>query len=229
MAMSKRSDDYSPIQDLYTTVKFIASECLIGDAIGKMGDERLGLLRSVIKHCHRKQPKELKQAVLDFNAALKQFRVEEKVCKELDAGAASPPFVEHILEQAYARCVAPKSNLLREYEGFSNNVYGEIKPMFVREIIKAAGLKETDCFLDMGSGTGNVVLQVAAECLCESYGIEIMENPASLAKKQRNEFVVRMRYYGKPVGRIYLKQGDFLAENSIQEVITKSDVIFVNK
>lgn len=63
----------------------------------------------------------------------------------------------------------------------------------------------------------------------ESYGIEIMENPASLAKKQKNEFVSRMYAYGKPCGRIFLKQGDFLLDDGIQAVIAKADVIFVNK
>ena len=91
------------------------------------------------------------------------------------------------------------------------------------------GIKNTDLFLDLGSGIGNVVLQVAAECLCDSYGIEIMENPAQLAKKQRNEFEARMQLYKKPYGRIYLKQGDFLKEESIIKLISKADVIFVNK
>ena len=54
---------------------------------------------------------------------------------------------------------------------------------------------------------GNVVLQVSASTLCESYGIEVMHNPSSLAKKQRTEFCSRMAAYGKPCGRIYLKQG----------------------
>ena len=99
----------------------------------------------------------------------------------------------------------------------------------MREIIKNAGIKKDDLFLDLGSGIGNVVLQVAAECLCDSYGIEIMENPAQLAKKQRNEFLARMQYYKKPCGRIFLKQGDFLAEKSIIKLIAKADVIFVNK
>ena len=99
----------------------------------------------------------------------------------------------------------------------------------MREIIKNAEIKKEHVFLDLGSGIGNVVLQVAAECLCECYGIEIMENPAQLAKKQRNEFLARMQYYQKPCGRIFLKQGDFLKETSIIKLISKADVIFVNK
>ncbi|KAJ3327005.1 Nucleosomal histone H3-Lys79 methylase, partial [Kappamyces sp. JEL0680] len=215
--------------DLYTTVQFIAQECLSTQTAGSLGDTRQGILRSIIKACHRRLPKQLKEAVHEFNQVLARLKDDRGVSSETDDGPVSGAFVDHVLEQAYARCVAPKAHLLREYEGFSNNVYGEIKSIFVREIIRSTNLSGSDVFLDMGSGTGNVVLQVAAECLCESYGIEIMENPASLAKKQRTEFLSRMRYYGKPVGRIYLKQGDFLAEDSIQQVIAKADVIFVNK
>jgi predicted RNA methylase len=113
--------------------------------------------------------------------------------------------------------------------GFSNNVYGEIKQNFVFELIKQANITAQDTFLDMGSGTGNVVLQVAAQCLCPSYGIEIMEIPSNFAKRQRNELLSRMRCYSKPCGRIYLKQGDFLEDPSISDIISTATVIFVNK
>lgn len=73
--------------------------------------------------------------------------------------------------------------------GFSNNVYGEVKHKLVKEFIKIADIRPHHVFLDMGSGIGNVVLQVAAQVLCESHGIEIMEKPASLAAKQCDEFV----------------------------------------
>ena len=37
------------------------------------------------------------------------------------------------------------------------------------------------------------------------------------------------RYYAKPCGRVVLKQGDFLEDEEINQVISKADVIFVNK
>ena len=80
----------------------------------------------------------------------------------------------------------------------------------------------------MGSGIGNVVLQVAASCLCESWGIEILESASTLAEKQRVEFVNRMRYYGKPCGKITLKCANFLHDSETHDVIRRADVIFVN-
>ncbi len=81
----------------------------------------------------------------------------------------------------------------------------------------------------MGSGIGNVVLQVAAQCLCESWGIEIQENASMLAERQRVEFVNRMRAFGRPCGKIVLKRGDFLEDFEVHSVIKRADVIFVNK
>ena len=102
----------------------------------------------------------------------------------------------------------------RKYVGFSNNVYGEVRHRLVNDIIRDAGILPHHTFLDMvrpplwalchglfdrpiifqGSGIGNVVLQVAAQCLCDCYGIEIMETPARLGKMQEREFLSRMRF-----------------------------------
>ena len=187
--------EYNPVQDLYLTVQTIGQNCLNDKQREIAGDTRNGIIRSIVKYCHKKSPQQLKQAVLDFNKVMTGFKDDGAFEQnEIRGAAAKPPLVDHILEQAYCRSVAPSANLLNNYEGFSNNVYGEIKHSFVRELIKQADIQPHHIFLDMGSGIGNVVLQVAAECLCECYGIEIMEIPCELAKKQKAEFLSRMRF-----------------------------------
>ena len=57
----------------------------------------------------------------------------------------------------------------------------------------------------------------------------MMENPARLAKKQKNEFLARMQSYLQPCGKVFLKRGDFLSDSSIDAILPKADVIFVNK
>ena len=53
--------------------------------------------------------------------------------------------------------------------------------MFVSELIRTVPIKPGDIFLDMGSGVGQVTLQVAAEVDLEhSYGIELRDVPASV-------------------------------------------------
>jgi hypothetical protein len=223
------TDEYAPLHDIYTTVQLIASD-VVPEEYTELGDERNGIIRFIMKACHKKSGIDLIEGVKEFNKVLLDYRAKG-IFEDMETKGprASDDLIRHILEQSYARSIGPSAHLLNHYEGFSNNVYGEIKSIFVSEIIKQSNIESDSVFLDMGSGIGNVVLQVAAECLCDSYGIEIMETPSVFAKKQRTEFVSRMKYYGKPSGRIYLKQGDFLTDESISQVISKADVIFVNK
>ncbi|KAJ1327220.1 hypothetical protein BSLG_010562 [Batrachochytrium salamandrivorans] len=221
--------EYNPINDIYVTTQMIGQHCISKEYAKEIGDPRSGIIRSVIKACHRRDPIALQSAVSDFNAVVVRLKGQGVFEQdEIRGPPASCELITHILEQAYARSVAPLAHLLNNYEGFSNNVYGEIKHSFVRDIIKHADIQPHHTFLDMGSGIGNVIIQVAAECLCESYGIEIMDIPSDLAQKQKAEFLSRMRYYAKPCGRIVIKQGDFLEDPEIHEIISKADVIFVN-
>ncbi|KAJ3085790.1 Nucleosomal histone H3-Lys79 methylase [Quaeritorhiza haematococci] len=220
---------FNSITDLRETIEVIVESCVPPKYANRFGDTKTGIMRRIIKACNRRIADDLKAAIDEFNECLREIR-NMKVFSgfECKGQPAEYPFVAHILEQAYARAVGPYSHLLCKTRGFSNNVYGEVKHILVHEFIRKAGIKPHHTFLDMGSGIGNVVLQVAAECLCESYGIEIMENPSKLAIAQCNEFVSRLRYYGKPCGKIVLKQGDFLDDPEIDDVIRRADVIFVN-
>ncbi|KAJ3316902.1 Nucleosomal histone H3-Lys79 methylase [Gonapodya sp. JEL0774] len=80
----------------------------------------------------------------------------------------------------------------------------------------------------MGSGIGNVVLQIAATVLCESWGVEVMPYPAKFAAMQKREFLSRMRYYAKPCGLISLKLGDMCEDKDVSEVLKRVDVVYVN-
>lgn len=110
-------------------------------------------------------------------------------------------------------------------------------PNLVNQFIKLTNISTDDIFLDMGSGIGNVVLQVfdklrddlilkiASQVQCESHGIEIMNHLHDLGIKQQNELETRMRFYGIKCGKIQLSCGDFLNDT---ESIKKADVIFIN-
>lgn len=214
------------MHDIYQTCQVIG-QSLKSKFTGRLGNEKIGLVRGIMKACHKKLAKDLERAISEFNQEVCTLRAE--LAFRLSKAPASLKLIGHVLEQAYSRTVAPESHLLRSYEGFSNNVYGEIKLSFTHDLIVQMGLRADQVFLDMGSGIGNVVLQVAAECLCESYGIEIMTNPAELGKRQMDEFVARMAFYGEPCGPITLTHGDFLDDPVIDQVIPRADVIFVNK
>lgn len=73
-------------------------------------------------------------------------------------------------------------------------MYGEINASLVNEFISKTNITSESVFMDLGCGIGNVVLQVAAQTGCESYGIEIMETPCKFAKRQLKEYAARMKY-----------------------------------
>ncbi|KAI9097004.1 histone methylation protein DOT1-domain-containing protein [Phlyctochytrium arcticum] len=227
--VARKALEYNPMKDIYSTTQMIVENCLRSEHRTVFGDTREGTLRSIQKACHKKNVEDLKAALEEWNEHMLTLKKKRTFAtSEFTGPAASYHMVAHILEQAYSRSVAPSSSMLNNYEGFSNNVYGEVKHNFVNTLIKEAGIQPNHIFVDMGSGIGNVVLQVAAQVLCDSYGIEVMEIPAKLADKQKKEFLSRMRYYAKPCGRVTLKRADFLEDASMHEVIKQADIVFVN-
>ena len=83
-------------------------------------------------------------------------------------------------------------------------------------------------FTDLGSGVGQVVLQVAALVECKlCVGVEKASIPAARAKEMDRLFKMWMAWYGKIYSPYVLHQGDFLApEHRI--TIKESTLVFVN-
>jgi len=219
----------NPIEDLKYTMQMVIRYCVPQKYQKLFGDSKNGIIRSIIKSTNRKNKEGLKKAINEYNKAL-EFVINEKafVDSEEYGDVSAPELVSHILVQAYSRTVAQKSDMLNSYRGFSNNVYGEVNSNLVTEFIKNSELKPNHIFIDMGSGIGNVVLQVASQVLCESWGVEIMEIPSTFAKAQCIEFISRMRYYKKPCGKIKLRHADFLEDPEVDKILKVADVVFVN-
>jgi hypothetical protein len=93
----------------------------------------------------------------------------------------SIPLLRHIINQAYSRAVNSPEDL-NSYEPFSPEVYGETSFELVCEVIKLTKMTENDVFLDLGSGVGQIVLQVAAKVGCKCYGVEKADIPAKFAR-----------------------------------------------
>lgn len=95
---------------------------------------------------------------------------------------ASPEALHQIIQQVYNRSVTDPDRL-NQYEPFSPEVYGETSYDLIKKMIDETRPTENDIFLDLGSGVGQVVLQVAAGSKCrECYGIERAETPSEFAK-----------------------------------------------
>merc|ERR1739838_1098986 len=89
-------------------------------------------------------------------------------------------------------------------------------------------MTEDDTFLDLGSGVGQVVLQVAAASPCKiCIGVEKASQPSIYAKAMDLQFRKWMKFYGKTYRPFKLTKGDFLTDEW-REQMTKATVIFVN-
>ena len=73
-----------------------------------------------------------------------------------------------------------------------NEQWGRALPDLVDEMRHLCNLQPRDVFVDVGSGCGQVVLQVAATIGCESHGIEVMEGRHYSALQIRELFCSTM-------------------------------------
>lgn len=133
-----------------------------------------------------------------------------------------------IIEETYQRCVGPQVRTLKQYEAFSSEVYGELMPSLIADIIRVSGLRKDSLFLDMGSGVGNVVLQASLQTGCKSFGIEIMPAPAKIARSQLEQLKIRCRMWGVSMGDVELEEGDMLKSEKVTQLISKADVVLIN-
>ncbi|XP_041086645.1 histone-lysine N-methyltransferase, H3 lysine-79 specific-like isoform X2 [Polyodon spathula] len=142
----------------------------------------------------------------------------------------TPPsngLLRHILQQVYNHSVTDPEKL-NNYEPFSPEVYGETSFNLVAQIINEIEMMEDDTFVDLGSGVGQVVLQVAAATNCKHYyGVEKADIPSKYAEAMDWQFMKWMKWYGKKHGKYSLERGDFLSEEW-KERIANTSVIFVN-
>lgn len=133
-----------------------------------------------------------------------------------------------LIEETYQRCVGPQVNILRNYEAFSSETYGELMPSLVADIIRHTGLREDSLFLDLGCGVGNVVLQASLQTGCRSFGIEIMPAPAGMARDQLDQLKIRARMWGVNVGEVELEEGDMLKSERVAKLMSEADVVLIN-
>uniref|UniRef100_UPI00358DF8A1 histone-lysine N-methyltransferase, H3 lysine-79 specific isoform X2 n=1 Tax=Myxine glutinosa TaxID=7769 RepID=UPI00358DF8A1 len=135
--------------------------------------------------------------------------------------------LRHILQQVYNHSVTDPDKL-NSYEPFSPEVYGETSFDLVAQMIDEVHMGEDDTFVDLGSGVGQVVLQVAAATRCRHcYGVEKADIPAQYAEAMDMEFCKWMKWYGKKNGNYTLEKGDFLSDEW-KEKIALTSVVFVN-
>lgn len=165
-----------------------------------------------------------------FNKTVEQIRELEKgtslPAQRLNK-YASPCLLRHIIQLVYNAAVSDPDKL-NQYEPFSPEVYGETSYDLVYQMIEQVDVKAEDVFIDLGSGVGQVVLQMAGSSpLKACIGIERAEVPSRYAELMDFHFRLWMNWFGKKYGEYQLIKGDFLADEH-REKINSASIVFVN-
>ncbi|RMZ75948.1 hypothetical protein DV738_g5248, partial [Chaetothyriales sp. CBS 135597] len=235
---SSDHSDFKPITEIFDNIKMVADTYLLGSDSLKLFSEAdgSGLYQKAYKFLRDGEKSRVGaqshfiSVIEEYNAFIQQRRDDGTIQHSLNNMHSVPlSLVEHIVKgQIYARTVSPQVHLVRQYEGFSDNVYGELLPKFLSKIFREVGLKSTHTFVDLGSGVGNCVLQAALETGCEAWGCEMMDNCATLAELQAREFPARCRLWGIKPGPVRLIHDDFLRNPEVDDVLKRADVILIN-
>ncbi|VDM30857.1 unnamed protein product [Hydatigera taeniaeformis] len=135
--------------------------------------------------------------------------------------------LKYIMALCYNRAIE-EPDKLNQYPPFSPQVYGETSFELIQQMVDSIPISGEDTFIDLGSGVGQVVLQVAASTNVKfSYGIEKADYPAQCAVRMDKEFRRWMAFFGKTYQPYELIQGDFLADDYI-DIIDASTIVFAN-
>lgn len=220
--------NFNPLDDIYFTIEEILQHYLPSDLGAELSSEADGIVRLLKRAVTKNSPEDFKSTIAKFNKTIRENMENGTIASVLDNMHAIPlSLVKRILAQVYQRTVSPHAHLLRRVKD-KKTTYGELLPNFVHNIFQQTGLNSQSVFIDLGSGVGNVVLQSALQTGAESWGIEIMDTPASFANDQANELRARSRLWNISLGSVTLLHGDFLESSTVDEVLRRADVVLVN-
>ncbi|PSN66547.1 histone-lysine N-methyltransferas-like protein [Corynespora cassiicola Philippines] len=220
--------DFSPVNDIYFCIEEIIQHYLPPSLAMSLSSETDGTVRLLKRAVAKNSPDDFEAALNDFNTLIRKRLNDGTIPKVLDEMHAIPlSLTKRILAQVYQRTVSPHAHLLRKVKG-KETTYGELLPPFVHNIFDQTSLNSSCVFVDLGSGVGNVVLQSALQTGAESWGIEIMDTPASFADRQASELRARAKLWNISLGPITLLHGDFLESPEVDEVLRRADVVLVN-
>ncbi|ODQ64612.1 DOT1-domain-containing protein [Nadsonia fulvescens var. elongata DSM 6958] len=223
--------EFRPAAEIDLVIEMVASTFVPTKYAGLIKHPLLEdcILRRARRALKNNNSDEFEKSINEYNDLLKKIKSENEQTKLIkDIGSLPQNFVYAMLDQVYSRVVSPEVDELRNYEAFSNNVYGELLPAFMTRIFNLTQIKSTSVFVDLGSGVGNCVLQAALETGCESWGCEMMPHASKLAAKQKAELRQRLKLYGINHGKISLNNQSFVHNDEIQKVLQRVDVLLVN-
>lgn len=227
----KKDDEFNPLVEIDSVMEAISRDIVPEKHRNTIKDEMMRdcIVRRMRRSIKSNDLQKFKDSIKEFNDLMIQLRESGEMQENIKSQKSlSFKFVSEILNQVYARVVSPRTQELRHYKAFSNNVYGELLPPFTSKVFHETGMTSKSVFLDLGSGVGNCVLQAALEVGCESWGCEMMKAASSFAEEQQKEMDSRIKGYNINTGAVNVRSADFVNNPEIQGVLKRADVVLVN-
>ncbi|EGV62573.1 hypothetical protein CANTEDRAFT_115043 [Yamadazyma tenuis ATCC 10573] len=138
--------------------------------------------------------------------------------------------MQQLLIRVYSRVVSTRSRELRRYKAFTAEVYGELLPSFVSEVMTKVDFKPNQKFYDLGSGVGNTSFQAAIEFgAAFSGGCELMEHASRLTAIQKLVLDKHLKIFGlKPLNLRFALAQSFVNNPVVKNDVLDCDVLIVN-
>ncbi|KAI4791558.1 DOT1-domain-containing protein, partial [Aureobasidium sp. EXF-8845] len=148
--------DYQPLDDIRETVKFICQNYFPENLAQKYLDDENGFERRLLRAASKGSKEDYVGTIQDFNSMILKAKRDGTISQELSTKhSLTLEWIQRILDQIYTRTVSPQVDSLKAYQNGTDNVYGELLPPLVSEMLGVAELKSDQVFVDLGSGVGN--------------------------------------------------------------------------
>jgi len=219
MIIGRGSDKHDGALGIIETIKWVCDD---------FPDMKIPLENNILCDYNTKSYDSMKSLCDRFNKAIDSMvQMNKGTSLQKFSKKASRGLLRHIIQQVYNVSVTDPDKL-NQYEPFSPEVYGETSFDLICQMIDLINITEDDIFIDLGSGVGQIVLQMAATTQCKMcWGVEKADVPSSYSQYMNSNFQKWMSWYGKHYGQYQLLKGDFLSEDH-REKITNATIVFVN-
>lgn len=233
LALPKDDIQYNPFDEIGKLMELMSNAFFPPEEKNKvmnLDDSENCIVGRYINSFEKNDIDELIKCINEFNQLIDSLRINGKILEFTKERKTFPrEFIYELLNQCYLRKILPESKKLSNYKAFSNEVYGELMPSFLTTVYSKCELNNKCCFIDLGSGVGNCVIQAAIEFGCESHGVEIVANASRLGDLQLEEFENRCRIFGLKPGFVNLfSKQSFVNNPPVKEIVDRCQVILVN-
>ncbi|KAF2870654.1 histone methylation protein DOT1-domain-containing protein [Massariosphaeria phaeospora] len=142
--------------------------------------------------------------------------------------------IHRLLTHAYDATISPIILKLAHVTTIDSMLtYGEVSQGFISRMFQDFKVAASSCFIDLGSGVGNVVLQAHLETGCHAFGSELHSGRFAASIVFRTAVAILLSRHGLGDMRqleqgVVFKEGDIFVEPHTIDLVPKADLILCN-